>query len=177
MLGDFSHGCRRMSSVRLYDEVWGIHSPQWQTIPAWSKHFPVLKRWQRAAALEVVYEYLKEGKVLDPFPASTRCRTITGHPLFFYPFFVVPKSKPGCYRWVLNALYNKGRPSVNDRFFDYSDYSIYIKRLHSLHQVTNCIVTGSCSLQQIYVVAKTYITGDNMKKYQLFFASIQEAHE
>ena len=34
--------------------------------------FPVLKRWQRAAALEVVYEYLKEGKVLGPFPGTTR---------------------------------------------------------------------------------------------------------
>ena len=64
---------------------------------------------------------------MGPFPGSTRCRTITGHPLFFYPFFVVPKSKPGCYRWVLNALYNKRGPSVNDRIFDYSTELISVK--------------------------------------------------
>ena len=29
--------------------------------------FPKLKQWQQAAALEVVYQYIKEGKVLVPF--------------------------------------------------------------------------------------------------------------
>ena len=91
------------------------------------RDFPVLKRWQRAAALEVVYEYLKEGKVLGPFPGSTRRCPLTGHPLVFYPSFVVPKSKPGCYRWVLNASYNKGGPSVNDRILDYSTKLVSVK--------------------------------------------------
>ena len=44
--------------------------------------FPRLKRWQLAAALEVVYQYLKEGKVLGPFPGSTRICPVTEHPLF-----------------------------------------------------------------------------------------------
>ena len=60
--------------------------------------FPKLKKWQRAAALEVVLQYVQEGKVLGPFPGSTRICPLTGHPLVFYPSFVVPKSKPGCYR-------------------------------------------------------------------------------
>ena len=60
--------------------------------------FPRLKQWQLAAALEVVYQYLKEGKVLGPFPGDTRTCPMTGLPLVFYPSFVVPKSKPGTYR-------------------------------------------------------------------------------
>ena len=60
--------------------------------------FPRLKQWQRAAALEVVYRYLKEGKVLGPFPGDMRACPMTGQPLFFYPSFVVPKSKPATYR-------------------------------------------------------------------------------
>ena len=71
-------------------------------IPLSGKPFPQdphlfrsLKLWQRAAALEVVYEYLKEGKVLGPFPGSTRFCPITGTPLFFNPSFVVLKSTPG----------------------------------------------------------------------------------
>ena len=89
--------------------------------------FPVLKQWQRAAALEVVYEYLKEGKVLGPFPGTTRRCPITGHPLCFYPSFVVPKAKPGRFRWVLNASFNRGGPSVNDRIFDYTTELISVK--------------------------------------------------
>ena len=89
--------------------------------------FPQLKRWERAAALEVVFEYLKEGKVLGPFPGSMRFCPITGHPLYFYPSFVVPKSKPGTYRWVLNASYNKAGPSINERIFDYSTKLISVK--------------------------------------------------
>ena len=34
--------------------------------------FPTLPDWQKAAALEVVYQFVKEGKVLGPFPGSTR---------------------------------------------------------------------------------------------------------
>ena len=60
--------------------------------------FPKLKKWQTAAALEVVYQYVQEGKVLGPFPGTTRCCPITGHPLVFYPSFVVPKSKLGSFR-------------------------------------------------------------------------------
>ena len=70
--------------------------------------FPRMKDWQKAAALEVIYKFIKEGKVLGPFPGKTRHCPLTGHPLFFYPSFVVPKSKPGSYRWVLNASYNQG---------------------------------------------------------------------
>ena len=60
--------------------------------------FRGLPKWQQAAALEVVYQFIKEGKVLGPFPGDTRCCPVTGKPLFFYPSFVVPKSKPGAYR-------------------------------------------------------------------------------
>lgn len=81
--------------------------------------FPKMKKWQRVAALEVVYGYVKEGKVLGPFPGSTRTCPVTGHPIYFYPSIVVSKTKPGTYRWVLNASYNRGGPSLNDRIFDY----------------------------------------------------------
>ena len=60
--------------------------------------FPKLKQWQQAAALEVVYQYINEGKVLGPFPGNIRNCPLTGRPLYFYPSFVVPKSKPGSYR-------------------------------------------------------------------------------
>ena len=60
--------------------------------------FPVMKKWYQAAALEVVHKYVKEGKVLGPFPGNTRVCPITGRPLFFYPSFVVPKSSPGSFR-------------------------------------------------------------------------------
>ena len=60
--------------------------------------FPRLKDWQVAAALEVVYKYVKEGKVLGPFPGNTRHCPVTGNPLVFYPSFVVPKSTLGSYR-------------------------------------------------------------------------------
>ena len=89
--------------------------------------FPRLKKWQLAAALEVVHGYIKEGKVLGPFPGKTRACTITGLPIFFYPSFVVPKTKPGSYRWVLNASYSRGGPSLNDRIFDYTTSFIGFK--------------------------------------------------
>ena len=89
--------------------------------------FPTLKKWQQAAALEVVYEYVKEGKVLGPFPGHTRHCPVSGFPLVFYPSFVVPKSTPGTYRWVLNASYNKSGPSINDRIFDYSTRLVSFK--------------------------------------------------
>ena len=82
--------------------------------------FPRLKDWQLAAALEVVYQYVQEGKVLGPFPGSVRNCPITGQPLVFYPSFVVPKSKLGSFRWVLNASHNRQGPSINDRIFDYT---------------------------------------------------------
>ena len=65
--------------------------------------------------------------MLGPFPGRTRSCPITGQPLYFYPSFVVPKSKPGTYRWVLNASYNKAGPSINARIFDYSTKLISVK--------------------------------------------------
>ena len=78
-------------------------------------------------ALEVVYQFVKEGKVLGPFPGHTRHCPITGKPLFFYPSFVVPKSKPGSYRWVLNASHDRQGPSVNDRITQFSTSLIGFK--------------------------------------------------
>ena len=82
--------------------------------------FPKLKKWQMAAALEVVYQYIQEGKVLGPFPGTTRLCPLTGHPLVFYPSFVVPKSKLGSFRWILNASHNVGGPSINEKIHDYT---------------------------------------------------------
>ena len=89
--------------------------------------FPKLPRWQQAAALEVIYEFVKEGKVLGPFPGTMRSCPVTGHPLFFYPSFVVPKSTAGSYRWILNASYNRGGPSVNDRIFDFTTSLVSVR--------------------------------------------------
>ena len=71
-----------------------------------------------AAALEVIFQFVKEGKVLGPFPGDTRVCPVTGLPLFFYPSFVVPKTKMGSYRWVLNASYNAEGPSINEKILD-----------------------------------------------------------
>ena len=95
------------------------------------KSFPIMQDWQQAAALEVVLQFLKEGKVLGPFPGTTRFCPITGKPLCFYPSFVVPKSKPGTYRWVLNASYNRSGPSINERITDYTTNLISVR--DSLH--------------------------------------------
>ena len=88
---------------------------------------PQLKKWQQAAALELVYQFVREGRVLGPFSGDTRFCPITGAPLCFYPSFIVPKSKPGSYRWVLNASYNYGGPSINERIYDYSTELISIR--------------------------------------------------
>ena len=68
-----------------------------------------------------------EGKVLGPFHGKTRCCPITGKPLCFYPSFVVPKSTPGTYRWVLNASYNQGGTSINEQISDFSTRLITLK--------------------------------------------------
>ena len=34
--------------------------------------FPVLEDWQKTAALEVVYKFVQEGKVIGPFAERTR---------------------------------------------------------------------------------------------------------
>ena len=91
------------------------------------RDFPKLKKWQLVAALEVVHNYVKEGKVLGPFPGSTRFCPVTGKPLVFYPSFVVPKSTPGSFRWILNASHNAGGPSINDRIYDYSTRLVSVK--------------------------------------------------
>ena len=67
-------------------------------IPHEPTAFRRLKIWKLAEALEVVHQYIKEEKVLGPFPGRTRTCPVAGHPLYFYPSFVVPKSKPGRYR-------------------------------------------------------------------------------
>ena len=117
-------GCR----TSIYMIKFGAHiplcGPPFHHDP---RTFPRLKRWQLAAALEVVYGYIKEGKVLGPFLGDMRHCPITGKPLVFYPSFVVPKSRPGTYSWVMNASYNKCGPSVNDRIFDYSTKLIGVK--------------------------------------------------
>ena len=41
--------------------------------------FPRLKEWQLAAALEIVYQFVQEGKVLGPFPGTTRRFPIQGN--------------------------------------------------------------------------------------------------
>ena len=74
-----------------------------------------------------MYQYVKEGKVLGPFPGTTRFCPITRRPLVFYPSFVVPKSKPGTYRWVVNASYNRKGPSINDRIYDYTTTLVGLK--------------------------------------------------
>ena len=89
--------------------------------------FPKIKDWQVAVALEVIYKFVQEGKVLGPFPGKTQFCPITAHLLFFYPSFVVPKSTPGSFRWVLNDSYNQGGPSINDRVFDNSTSLIDVK--------------------------------------------------
>ena len=35
------------------------------------KTFPIMPDWQLAAALPVIYNFVKEGKVLGPFPGNT----------------------------------------------------------------------------------------------------------
>ena len=64
---------------------------------------------------------------MGPFPGKTRFCPITGQPLFFYLSFVVSKSTPSSFRWVLNALYSQGGPSINDRILDYSTSLIDVK--------------------------------------------------
>ena len=99
----------------------------WMPFPHDLRSFPKLKDWQIAAALEIVYQFVQEGKVLGPFPGSTRRCPVTGHPLVFYPSFVVPKSKLGTFRWILNASHTKGGPSINDRIYDYTTSLIGVK--------------------------------------------------
>ena len=52
-------------------------------LPFWHDpaSFPRMKLWQQVAALEVVYKFIKEGKVLGPFPGDTRLCPVTGYPL------------------------------------------------------------------------------------------------
>ena len=99
---------------------------------------------------------------MGPFPGKTRFYPITGHPLFFYPSFVVPKSTPGSFRWVLNASYSQGGPSINDRIFDYSTSLIDVKtslipfvrsRFMSRIDLTRAFKQLFRSLEQMYLLA------------------------
>ena len=65
--------------------------------------------------------------MLGPFAGRTRWCPVSGRPLVFYPSFVVPKSSPGKYRWVLNASYNGQGPSINDCISDFSTKLIGVK--------------------------------------------------
>ena len=65
--------------------------------------FPKLKEWQRAAALEVVHQYLMEGKVLGPFPGNTRLCPVSGVPLVFYPSFEPVRHGPGTPRFHFSS--------------------------------------------------------------------------
>ena len=78
--------------------------------------------------------------MLGPFPADTRVCPLTGHPLFFYPSFVVPKSKPGAYRWVLNASYDRGGASLNDKIYEYSTKLVGFKE-----SIVPCLKTSFMS--------------------------------
>ena len=112
----------------IYMMRFGAHIPlAGKPFPHNPSHFPKMKDWQKAAALEVIYKFVQEGRVLGPFSGTTRHCPLTGHLLYFYPSFVVPKTKPGSYRWVLNASYNRGGPSINDRIIDYSTSLTSIK--------------------------------------------------
>ena len=122
-----------------------------------------------AAALEVIYRFVQEGKVLGPFPGKTRFCPITGHPLFFYPSFVVPKSTPGSFRWVLNASYSQGGPSINDRIFDYSTSLIDVKtsllpcvrsRFMARIDLTRAFKQLFRSIEQMYLLAT--VVGENV---------------
>ena len=87
------------SASSIYMMRFGAHIPLTGVpFPHHPTRFPMMKEWQKAAALEVIYRFVQEGKVLGPFPGTTRICPLTGHPLSFYPSFVVPKSKPGTYR-------------------------------------------------------------------------------
>ena len=131
--------------------------------------FPRLKDWQIAAALEIIYEFVQEGKVLGPFPGKTRRCPLTGHPLIFYPSFVVPKSKPGSYRWVLNASYNQGGPSINEKISDYSTSLVDVKTslipcrrtlFMSRIDLTRAFKQLIRSISQMYLLAT--VVGDNV---------------
>ena len=102
-ISHFPYGCGWMYQFRLHYEFGGCIPLAGMLFPHDPVSFRQLEEWQQAAALEVIHGYIKEGKVLGPFPASTRHCSITGHSLFFYPSFVVLKSSPGANRWVLNA--------------------------------------------------------------------------
>ena len=137
--------------------------------------FPRLKKWQLAAALEVVHEYIKEGKVLGPFPGNTRTCPVTGHPLFFYPSFVVPKSKPGSYRWVLNASYNRGGPSLNDRIYDYSTNLIGFKEsiIPCLRTSFMCRIDLRKAFKQLFrSVSQLYLLGTAVDEFVFIDATM-----
>ena len=115
-------------SKSIYMMKFGAYIPlSGKPYPHNPAQFPKMKDWQIVAALEVIYQFVKEDKVLGPFPGNTRHCPITGHPLFFYPSFVVPKSKAGSYRWVLNASYNRSGPSINDRIINFSTKLVDVK--------------------------------------------------
>ena len=148
----------------------GAHIPLTGTpFPHDPGQFPRLKDWQIAAALEIIYEFVQEGKVLGPFPGKTRRCPLTGHPLIFYPSFVVPKAKPGSYRWVLNASYNQGGPSINEKISDYSTSLVDVKtslipcrrtRFMSRIDLTRAFKQLFRSISQMYLLAT--VVGDNV---------------
>ena len=52
---------------------------------------------------------------------------ITDRPLCLYLSFVVPKSKPDAYSWILNASCILSRPSINERITDFTTSLISVR--------------------------------------------------
>ena len=82
--------------------------------------------------------------------------------MFFYPSFVVPKSIPGSYRWVLNASYNRDGPSINDRIFVYTTRLVDVKtsllpglrtQFMSRIDLTRAFKQLSRTISQLYLLA------------------------
>ena len=69
------------SASSIYMMRFGAQIPLTGTpFPHDPSQFPRLKDWQMAAALEVIYEFVQQGKVLGPFPGKTRHCPLQGTP-------------------------------------------------------------------------------------------------
>ena len=123
---DFPLGCGRVQEFCVHDEVWCSYTPYGYALPSWPQILPGVEGLAISCGFRE-YISLRQRRLLGPFPGHTRFCPVTGKPLVFYPSFVVPKTKPGSYRWVLNASYNRGGPSVNDLIADFSTSLIDVK--------------------------------------------------
>ena len=72
-------------AISIYMMRFGAHIPlAGKPFPHNPSHFLKMEDWQKAAALEVIYKFVQEGRVLGPFPGKTRHCPLTGHLLFFF---------------------------------------------------------------------------------------------